>query len=122
SSYLTTINQLGYSSIQIGEHAYRPAQLEFYNLEERKVKKGSLLYGATLPSPSPLFKELTVSGEVSFYENGQVKSVKVGQRKTSTSNGVPDKYHLYQTWPLVIGGNALLSGTASFDEGGQFLG
>ena len=122
TDYLSTISQLGQSSIKIGEHVYHPGQIEFYNVEERKVKRGYLSQSATLPSPSPLFKELTVHGEVSFYEDGKIKEATVGNTSTSTTNGVPDQMHLYQQWELTRGGNGHLSGTAVFGEDGQFLG
>ena len=122
TDYLLAIGQHGQTSINIGGLYYQPSQIEFHNVDERKVKKGYLALGGTIPSPSPLFKELTVTGEVSFYENGNLKTATVGRGQTSTSYGVPNQMDLYQNWPLSIGGNGLLNGTASFDENGQFLG
>ncbi len=122
TNYLLAIGQQGQTSINIGGLFYQPSHIEFYNVDERKVKKGYLAQGGTISSPSPIFKDLTVSGEVSFYENGKLKTATVGRGQTSTSNGVPNQMDLYQNWPLSIGGNGLLNGTASFDENGQFLG
>lgn len=121
-AYLSAIGQVGHNSIKIGEHHYRPnGKIEFYNAEERKVKSGYLAQEATIPSPSPLFKELTVDGQVSFYESGKLKSAVVGQPVTSSADGVPSQLHLYQAWPLTQGGNGYLHGQTSFGEDGQLL-
>ncbi len=122
ATYLGAIGALGHKSIKLGEYEYVPeANIEFYSIDERKVKKGALAKPETITSPSPLFKDITIAGIVSFYEDGALQSTVVGNSYASTTNGIPDQFYMYRSWPLANGGTGYVNGTMSFSEEGQFL-